>query len=262
MPQESQRFYWLGNAAKSRAINEILTSHFACKPVTVFDYGCGDGGDWPAILEDHLWLKLVGYEPNVLALEKARERLKNSQAVLLGGNDIDALTLQADYIISFSVFEHVVDREAYLRQAKRLLAPHGLFILNYDDGHFRYWLDLARPRTWLPALRSWIRTGMSRPMAALGMTSRYQARVAASAINTLIASAGFRLVAVEYHNLTCLKELAKTIPEHLRQDYTRWWIDVEKDLNQRFRHPADLAPNDSTNLWSHMGSCTLHLQHM
>lgn len=259
----TQRLYWLGNAAKSRVIADILTRNAGPEPVTVFDYGCGDGGDWPAILSDHPWLRLVGYEPYAPSCQKARERLRDHAAAILGGKDIDTLAVKADYIVSFSVFEHVVDRAGFLRHAKRTLAPNGVFYLNYDDGHFRNLLDVSRPATWFPALRAWGRTVVSQPFAVFGFSSHYQQRVDASEADALVAESGFRIQRVDYHNLVCLKDLAKAMPENLRQSYAAWWLDAEVCLNEQFRaRLPEKRYGDDSNLWQQMLSRTLCLRHM
>lgn len=258
----TQRLYWLGNAAKSRVIDEILTSNQGPEPVTVFDYGCGDGGDWPSILAEHPKLRLVGYEPYVPSCSKARERLRNQSAEILTGNEIDTFAIKADYIVSFSVFEHVVDRAGFLRHAKRILEPNGMFYLNYDDGHFRNLLDVSRPVTWLPALRAWGRTAVSRPLAVLGLQSHYQRRVNAVDADRLVPEAGFHIERVDYHNLLCLKELAKSMPKDLQQGFAQWWLDTEQILNERFCIKLDTSQyGDHTNLWRQMLSRTLCLRH-
>lgn len=259
----TQRLYWLGNAAKSRVIGEILASNSGPEPVTVFDYGCGDGGDWPLILAEHPKLRLVGYEPYRPSCNKARERLRSHAAQILTGNEIDSLTIQADYIVSFSVFEHVVDRANFLHHAKRLLGPTGLFYLNYDDGHFRNLLEISQPATWLPALRTWGRTVVSRPLAVLGLQSHYQRRVRAMDADLLATEAGFDIERVDYHNLLCLKELAKTMPKDLQQSFAQWWLDAEQILNERFCVQLDTSQyDDPTNLWRQMLSRTLCLRHI
>lgn len=258
----TQRLYWLGNAAKSRVIADILASKSGTGPVTVFDYGCGDGGDWPAILADHPWLRLVGYEPYGPSCQKARERLRDYSADILGGQDVDTLAVKADYIVSFSVFEHVVDRTGFLHHAKRILAPDGVFYLNYDDGHFRNLLDVSRPATWLPALRAWGRTMVSRPFAAFGFSSHYQQRVDATEADALVAESGFRIERVDYHNLVCLKDLAKAMPDDLQQSYAQWWLDAEKYLNEHFHvRLPEKRYDDNSNLWQQMLSRTLCLRH-
>ncbi len=138
-----------------------------------------------------------------------------------------------------------------------------MFYLNYDDGHFRNWLDLAQINTWLPALRAFARTLISGPAASIGWRSKYQARVSASDANCLVVKAGFQIVRIDYHNLSDLKELAKTIPEDLQEEYARWWLAAEQELNARFRF--DLAQpccGDVTNLWQNMGTRTLVLRHV
>lgn len=257
-----QKLYWLGNVAKSRVIADILANSQDRRSITVFDYGCGDGGDWPAILSDHPHLRLVGYEPSYLTCRMARARLQGLAADIFCGNEIVGLSLQADYIVSFSVLEHVVNRLEFLGYAKRILAPEGIFYLNYDDGHFRCLLDLSRPATWMPACRSWARTVLSRPLASVGRVARYQRRVVADEVESLAIQTGFRIDRIDYHNLACLKELAKTIPVEKRQKYTRWWLEIEADMNDQFMiHLSEMRYGDDVNLWHHMLSRTMCLRH-
>src|SRR5205085_5746138 len=57
--------YWPGNAAKMEVVArlvELVKGRDA--PLTVFDYGCGSGGDWPRILAEVDGFEVVGYEPN------------------------------------------------------------------------------------------------------------------------------------------------------------------------------------------------------
>lgn len=228
----------------------------------MFDYGCGDGGDWPSILRDHSWLRLVGYEPYGPSYLKASERLRGLQAKIFTGNDLDALDLKADFVVSFSVFEHVVNCSAFLRNAKHLLSANGVFFLNYDDGHFRNVLEVSQPSTWLPALRAWGRTIVSRPLAWLGFSSFYQKRVTAQEADRLVATNGFQIERVDYHNLLCLKELSKIMPPHLQKPYAAWWLEAEKHLNDHMRAPcSEERYGDCCNLWRVMLSRTLKLKH-
>ena len=257
-----RRLYWLGNIAKTRIINDILATHQSSTPVVIFDYGCGDGGDWKRVLSDYPHFRLIGYEPNESSATHARKRLQGVPAEIFTSDEIKQLDFLADYIVSFSVFEHVVHRGQFLAHAKRLLAPAGVFYLNYDDGHFRNWLDLGQADTWLPTLRTFVRTLVSRPAAAMGSYSKYQRRVDASSADRLVFEAGFRIVRTDYHNLLDLKDLAKTIPENLREEYARWWLEAEEVLNTRFR--VDLVRaryGDVVNLWQQMASRTLVLNH-
>lgn len=262
MSEAGEKLYWLGNAAKTRIISELLARNPGPEPVTVFDYGCGDGGDWPRILGDHPHVRLLAFEPGTVSYQKASQRLQGCNARVLSGDAMSSLDVQADYIVSFSVFEHVVNQRAFLLHARRVLAPGGLFYLNYDDGHFRNFLDLAEPETWLPALRSRLRTLVSPLMAALGRQIGYQRRVKAAAVDRLVADSGFRIERIDYHNLLSLKDLAKSIPEPLREDYARWWMAAELGLNAQFATKLDGAIyGDSINLWRQMVSRTLCLRH-
>jgi SAM-dependent methyltransferase len=262
MSDNAKRLYWLGNAAKTRIISELLVRSQGSELVTVFDYGCGDGGDWPCILGDHPYLRLVAFEPETASYQKASQRLQGCNALVLSGETMTSFDLQADYIVSFSVFEHVVNQPRFLRHAKRVLAPGGLFYLNYDDGHFRNFLDVAELATWLPALRARLHTLVSPLLAALGRQASYQRRVVAAAVDRLVTDCGFRIERIDYHNLSSLKDLAKSIPEPLREEYARWWLEVELDLNRQFATTLDDARyGDSVNLWWQMGSRTLCLRH-
>lgn len=262
MSEGGQRLYWLGNVAKTRIVAELLGHHPGLVTVTVFDYGCGDGGDWPRILADHPHLRLVGFEPGADTYRTACQRLAGCNAEILTGDAMATLQLQADVIVSFSVFEHVVEPVAFLRHAKRVLAPDGIFYLNYDDGHFRNVLDLADAATWLPAIRARLRTLASPFLAMLGHQAGYQRRVEAAVADRLVAECGFAVQRIDYHNLSSLKELAKAMPRPLREDYSRWWLETEMELNRRFAAAQDeLRYGDSSNLWRQMVSRTLCLRH-
>jgi SAM-dependent methyltransferase len=253
--------YWVGNIAKSRIISEILDAHPAT-PITIFDYRCGDGGDWKRVLADRPDIRMVGYEPDQASAKRARGRLQGLQAEIYTGDAIQTLELSADCIVTFSVFEHVVDRRKFLAHAKRLLAPTGMLYLNYDDGHFRSRLDLADVSTWGPAFRTMARTLVSGPAAQVGRPAKYQRRVEAREADRLVEGAGFRIGRVDYHNLLDLKELAKTVPPELREDYARWWLAAERTLNERFLvHLALPRYGDTANLWTRMVTRTMLLRH-
>jgi SAM-dependent methyltransferase len=253
------RLYWYGNAAKIEIVEEILTAA-AGRPVTVFDYGCGDAGDWPQILRDHPNVRLIGYEPGPNAAVAA-ERLKGLDARISTGDDIETIQGPAGYIVSFSVFEHVYDRAAYLRHAKRILAPGGVFMLNYDDGHFRNVVDLARLREAIPEVRSRLHNILQPLLGAVGVRGNYQRRVPRGEADALIAAAGFAVAREAYHNVRSLKLLARGIAEEKRQDYARFWIGVEQELNRRFLDRGNESMGDDANLWREMMSRTLWLRH-
>jgi hypothetical protein len=137
-----------------------------------------------------------------------------------------------------------------------------MLYLNYDDGHFRSRLDLADLSTWGPAFRTMARTLISGPAALVGRHAKYQRRVEAWDADRLVAEAGFRIGRVDYHNLLDLKELAKTLPPELQEDYARWWLAAERTLNDRFLvHLAVPQYGDTANLWTRMVTRTMLLHH-
>ena len=256
--------YFLGNAAKSRVVRSILEralKEHVSRDFVVFDHGCGGGGDWPEILDDNPFIRYVGYDPDPRSLRRAFDRLQGRKARFLSADELDGESISADFVVSFSVFEHVYDRSAYLRLSGRHLAPGGTFFLNYDDGHFRTPLDLDRPALWGRQLRPWIHNLLARPLAALGGVSRFQARVTRSEADRLVGEAGFEIIDEFYSNIESFKTLSKTLPPQAREEFMALWIGVEEALNARFRVPGDVQiMGDEANLWRALPSRTLVLR--
>lgn len=257
----SDKLYWLGNIAKTRIIGAILDHWGVHRDPLIFDYGCGDGGDWPAILKDHPGIKLVGYEPDRGSADRARERLNGMSATILSTDGLKRADFRANVIVSFSVLEHVYDKRHYLATAKRLLANDGIFYLNYDDGHFRNQLDLWRPSAWPTALREFIHNLTVVPLATLGVVSSFQRRVLRADIDALVRQMGFETRAVEYDNLLAFKELFKTLPPQRQLEFVRFWSVIEARLNECFLAEGSVSMGDSANLWREMASRTLTLVH-
>jgi SAM-dependent methyltransferase len=261
MSSAVRRLYWLGNAAKMTIIDEVLTRFPGPRPVLIFDYGCGAGGDWPDILSAYPHLRLIGYEPHGPSAAEARRRLQGTQAEIWSGDAVAKLSFSAEVIVSFSVFEHVIDRDGFLKHARRLLSSDGFFFLNYDDGHFRYLIDLGYPTNWVERIRSALRTIVSGPLATFGFPSRYQRRVMAREADRLVRESGFDIERIDYANIDDFKKLAKTIPEAQSQDFSRLWIETEHQLNNRFRAKSSTEHyGDDKNLWQVMSSRTLVLR--
>lgn len=248
------RFYWFGNAAKARIVAEIMAR---ARPLTIFDYGAGTGGDWPEILRERPDFRLVCYEPHGPSVRTLQARLEGLNAEIFTGDAIEALALHADVIVSFSVLAQVYDRPAYFRNAARCLAPDGVFYLNYDDGHFRQKLDLNTPKAWAGPLKEHLGNLGGRLWARLGRESWHQRPAAAAEVDTLAEGAGLKVTSARYENLASLKALSKTIPPEKQQAFARFWIETETRLNADFAQ----ATGGETNLWREMGSRTTTLVH-
>jgi SAM-dependent methyltransferase len=250
---------WTGNAAKARILSLILQDE---RPkLTVLDYGAGRGGGWPDALRRRSGIELVCFEPHEASASALASALSGLSARVLSEAELVSADIKADYIVSFSVLEHVHDRASYLANAKRQLAPDGVFHLNYDDGHFRTALDLDEARDWKLNVTETVRNRIAGVLPKVGQIRHYQARVQRDDIDRLIAATGLAIVEERYENLLSLKTLAKTIPPGQVQEFTRWWIGVEDDLNARFRARAETRMGDDVNLWRVMASRTLVLKH-
>jgi SAM-dependent methyltransferase len=247
--------YWPGNAAKSFVIGEIIEA--ADGKATILDHGCGRGGAWPSILRSHPALRLIAWDPHPASAQAAKTALIGLPADVFVGSFPDGAT--ADYVVSFSVLEHVRDRPTYLQQARSALTPEGRFFLNYDDGHFRNMFDCDEPKALTTFLR---RARQQRLYARNRRTGEFQRRVAANEAERLVRSAGFMIENSWYHNLAVFKWLAKNIEDDQEENFMRFWLDVEARLNRDFSITLD-SPirGDVSALWQIAPSRTLLLRY-
>ncbi len=253
--------YWHGNAAKTR-IMERISALAAQRELTVIDLGCGGGGDWPAFLANHPGVSLHAYEPDSKQATVAAARLASRDADVHTGARPTAIGVLADVIVSLSVFEHVWDRRLYLQDAKALLAPSGVFFLNYDDGHFRPALQLDLPKYWPGELRTALENLRAKTWAKKRRFDRYQSRVDRAELDLeLLPEVGFRCEETFYSNLRDIKLLYRSIPAERRPAFVRSWVEFETKLNEDFRTEGLAERGDPTNLWQVMPSRTLVLRH-
>lgn len=249
--RERQFATWPGNAAKARIIKKLAAEP---RPITVFDYGAGTGGHWPEILSQLENVSLVCFEPHTRSNARLVERLSGLNARVV--TELDGV--KADYVVSFSVLEHVYDRFAYMATARRLLKPGGTFFLSYDDGHFRGRLELARPS--FGPVREHLANLAAPILPKIGLVSRYQRRVIRREVDALVAKANFRVVGERYENLDSMKRLSAAMPLDLIGSFMDAWIALEDDLNKRFSTTGPAMFGDTNVLWREMGTRTLELQ--
>lgn len=250
--------YAQGNAAKAMVIDEIL-NRAANDDITVFDFGCGDGGQWKQVLRDYESVSYIGYEPDPEQAKTAEEELPDRVSIYTGE---DPPTVEADYVVSFSVLEHVDERESYIRTLSESLAEDGIAYLNYDDGHFRNTLDLNHPRKWPRQIKAWIHATIGPLFAVLDDPRRYQKRVQTSDLRRMISASGLQVERSYYNNIRDLKGLAKNVPQDLREEYTACWIEFEEHINQMLGEVEGAATEgDDGVLWDVALSKTLVLRH-
>jgi len=261
MPSPAPAYYWWGNAAKAQVVKHILTQIQDDVPRVVFDYGCGDGGYWPDILRDYPQIQWWGFEPQKRRRQQAQKRLAGLNAKVVNWEELQSTQMNADFVVSFSVLEHVYHRRQYLEMAQKQLAPGGIFYLNYDDGHFRPLLDLSRPKTWLSPLKVALHNGIAPLLARCGYIAPFQQRVIQAEIDQLIQDLGWQIERVFYSNLECLKSFIKTLPDEQKPAFTQVWVDLETLLNEQFAQVGAEHLGDPINLWQVMPSRTLVLTH-
>lgn len=250
---------WPGNSAKARIASAIMTLA-AQRPLTVLDFGAGRGGSWPMILRQCPNIRLFAYEPDPVAAADLARCLTGLNAEVRSG-DASALSVEADVVVSFSVFEHVYDRRAYLKTAARALKPDGVFFLNYDDGHFRNVIDLGEPRGWLSAIRTRLHNLLAPLMPKIGRIGLYQRRQPKDDLMNLLHEAGLKITSERYENLSAFKKLAKTLPAEQIPAFMAFWVATEDTLNREFKAEGAAYCGNRTNLWRIAASLTLELRH-
>lgn len=256
-----RHYYWTNNIAKTRICDQILRLLEERGELVVYDFGAGRGGAWPDILRRFPTLRLVCYEPS----DDSRAHLKQALAGLnaeVHGGDADAVSVSvsADVVVSFSVLEHVMDREGYLRRAARALKPDGVFYLNYDDGHFRPRLDFDLPGTWAANIKEAVRNAGASLWPRIGKIRLYQKRVNRDDIDALVRRCGFQIADSRYENISCLKDLSKSIPEAEKAGFAAWWLQAETELNERYNPQGTTHRGDTSALWRVAVSRTLALR--
>jgi len=256
----SGELYWPGNAVKTKVIREIVHGALKKPSVVIFDYGCGEAGHWRVVLDSFPNFYLIAYDLDPRARHVARKHLAGLKAEVL--DDVEHIRFQADYIVSFSVLEHVYDRKQYLTVAKEALAPEGLFYLNYDDGHFRICLDMSDHLSWTANLRTWLHNILAPLLAKAGYKTKFQARVNKLELHRLLKLVGFEVQEEFYGNIACLKGLCKYIPQNKIEDFMNMWVCLEERLNEHFLEELGrYYAGDNVNLWRFMASRTLVLRH-
>jgi len=127
----------------------------------------------------------------------------------------------AHAVVSFSVLEHVVNRDAYLEAVAANVRDDGRVYLNYDSGHFTTDADLVER----------VKTVASHVLARFGSESRYRARVADDEFRTLVDAAGLTVIEAKLFN-TDLKRLYPLVPDDRREVFVQSWLAFELGLHE------------------------------
>jgi ubiquinone/menaquinone biosynthesis C-methylase UbiE len=99
----------------------------------VLDVGCGTG-NYAAVLREAAGCRVSGVDPSAQMLERARDAA-SWEALLQGSAErLPFADASFDLVMSTDVIHHVRDRDAYFREAARVLRPGGQ-IVTVTDSH-------------------------------------------------------------------------------------------------------------------------------
>lgn len=213
-----------GNSAKLYCLNWLdATIEQHDGKVSILDLGCGTARNFVALLKEHPSVHYVGVEPSPAACEQARRNLQGMDGTIHVMDGYDAQTQLGetfDVVVSFSVLEHVYQRERYLRCAKACLKTGGYFLINYDAGHFKHSTQRDRAKNIVGPL-----------LARFGVERYYQSFVHEQEFQRIIQALGFKVVDEKFFN-SGLKGIHKLIPAEHDAEYMEKWLDFELWLNE------------------------------
>lgn len=212
-----------GNSAKLYCLQWIEQQIQAGGPLTILDLGCGTANNFTVLLKRYPDVTYVGVEPSSEACQIARKNLAGRNATIINAYAYDVyrqINNQFDVIVSFSVLEHVYQRQRYLSSARECLKPGGNFLINYDAGHF------VAPA----GAKERLKNVVGPVLARLGVEATYQSFVPESQFRTMAGRAGLQIVEAKSFN-TMLKGVHKVIPPQHRPEYMRRWLELELWLN-------------------------------
>ena len=114
-------------------LHHLLASGLFGPETHVLDVGCGTG-NYAAALVESTGCLVSGIDPSRRMLDRARDATQwqslaqgNAESLPFGDNSFDV-------IMSTDVIHHIVDRDAYFREAARVLRPGG-HVVTVTDSH-------------------------------------------------------------------------------------------------------------------------------
>ncbi len=228
------KIWTLGNAAKLYSLNRIAAAaEQTTDPMTIIDLGCGAGKNFVALMQHFPHIHYVGVEPSAADCAAARANLPADRTTIIQGYAYEGIRpqlpqLHYDFVVSFSVLEHVYRRAEYFKFIAMCLKPDGRALINYDAGHFVQ-----------PSWKERLKNVVGPVLARLGNESRYQSFVHEADAQRWIRAAGLTVVESRMFN-TRLKGVYKTLPESQREAFMARWLELELWMNQ-----LEIAYNDS-----------------
>ena len=186
----------------------------------ILDLGCGDGRNFVELVRRRANVRYVGVEPSRGAANAARAALPSAE--IINAPAYDVRVEPADAVVSFSVLEHVVDRERYMQAMAENLSAGGRVYLNYDSGHFHADADV----------RERARALAGRVLARLGNEAHYREPVQDDVFQVLLEQVSLRVIDDKGFN-TDLKVAYRSVPPEDHEAFMESWLAFELDLNAR-----------------------------
>ncbi len=216
-----------GNAAKLYCLNWIENKILQTpRPhdFTILDLGCGAAANFVNLLAKYENIRYTGIEPSAAACAAARRNLAGHNATIINDlayNVLGRLVEEPfDFVVSFSVFEHVYQRQRYLESVSACLKHGGFALINYDAGHF------ISPAT----LKERIKNLVGPLFASVGQERYYQRFVPEQEFRTLLAATDLEILEAKSFN-THLKSVHKAVPPESKEDHMQRWLEHELWLN-------------------------------
>jgi SAM-dependent methyltransferase len=213
-----------GNAAKLYCLKWIEQRIQTENALTILDLGCGTAQNFVRLLNRYPHVKYVGIEPSKDACDAARRNLTSHDAIIIQAYAYNAFQLVHDHfdvVVSFSVLEHVLQRQRYLSSVRHCLKAEGHCLINYDAGHF------VAPQ----GIKERLKNSIGPFLAHIGMEAYYQRFVKEDEFLAMVKRADLEIVESKFFN-TRLKGIHKHIPPQYQDEHMERWLGYELWLNE------------------------------
>jgi SAM-dependent methyltransferase len=98
----------------------------------VLEVGCGSG-NYLQVISEITGARVAGIDPSSAMLDQLTTRLPAAEVAVAPGEAIPYPDASFDLIYSVDVIHHVKDRDAYFREARRVLRPGGALVTVTDS---------------------------------------------------------------------------------------------------------------------------------
>jgi ubiquinone/menaquinone biosynthesis C-methylase UbiE len=114
-------------------VAELIDSGLLTATTRVLDVGCGTG-NYAAVLSEATGCRMSGIEPSTQMLDRARDAAPWEALVQGAAESLPFADDAFDLVMSTDAIHHIGDRDAYFREAARVLHPGGQ-IVTVTDSH-------------------------------------------------------------------------------------------------------------------------------